>query len=332
MGIPNLGGMIASKRFLVMGHSWECSHEFLRQSVSRLLVRAHMADGNGIDSEKDRSMHNTATTPTRTTTTTTSTRGNVRPSLRMSRETPIPVGIQRRLIKSGVPSLEVMWRVESTVTDSNGTAIDGYEFTTVESFRSMMSRYRDIVAEFEAREKDREKQGNTEQQRRQEFLQSLFGSDTNTSSATTTTAAAAMAATTATAATKATTKTTAANRTSKGRKRGKRRTKQSRYFLERRSAQMVLPPGDNDGCAGEDERCLGIDTDGGVVVEAVEPNEVVDTVDCVDDTAPVGSEAGATEGLPDGGPYEMVCTMGDFDIVLSPVRRLGRARYRSCCV
>ena len=249
----------------------------------------------------------------------------------MSRETPIPVGIQRRLIKSGVPSLEVMWRVESTVTDSNGTAIDGYEFTTVESFRSMMSRYRDIVAEFEAREKDREKQGNTEQQRRQEFLQSLFGSDTNTSSATTTTAA-AMAATTATAATKATTKTTAANRTSKGRKRGKRRTKQSRYFLERRSAQMVLPPGDNDGCAGEDERCLGIDTDGGVVVEAVEPNEVVDTVDCVDDTAPVGSEAGATEGLPDGGPYEMVCTMGDFDIVLSPVRRLGRARYRSCCV
>jgi hypothetical protein len=60
------------------------------------------------------------------------------------------------------------------MTDEKGNGLNGHEFLTVEDQRMIQKCYLDLIKIFEEVEKEMMKQGDAEQQRRREFLESFL--------------------------------------------------------------------------------------------------------------------------------------------------------------
>jgi hypothetical protein len=85
-------------------------------------------------------------------------------------------------MKNHIASYEVEWVVKATLTNNNGDAIDGYEYSTIEPRDLIEKRYPNLVRAFQAEETEQQKQGDAEQVRRFAFLENIIrgvGAETN---------------------------------------------------------------------------------------------------------------------------------------------------------
>jgi flap endonuclease GEN len=157
METPNLRELMKMS-LIVKGHSLQGSQSFVRQSVLRLLSRYEL---HKID---DAVQNN----PSRIT----------RP---INGDQPIAKVINKSLVHNQVPSYEITWVVNATVTDANGNGVDGYEYVTIEPQHLVQEKYPQLVVAFERAEQIRAKQGDGMKNWRRDFLQSfVFGkSDPN---------------------------------------------------------------------------------------------------------------------------------------------------------
>lgn len=145
---PRLAELLNSD-LLVKGFSRTQNAEFIKHTLSRVLVRAelHKAPSSVRVSSK----------------------------LHLSREQPVPLAITRRLVRNQIKCFEIKWRVEATVTDSHGIGIDGHEFSTWEKEKLVAVKYPKLVEAFQDLEREGQKQGEQEQSRRAEFVAQLLG-------------------------------------------------------------------------------------------------------------------------------------------------------------
>ncbi len=148
MKAPSIKSFLALK-LLVKGQSHAASRAYVMESLSRLLVR--------------RSLFGNSTKLLSAT----QRRG-------LSKEMPLPIRITRQLVRDKAPCFEVSWRVSSTVTDSDGNGIDGYEFSTIEPKELIKKRFPDLVTNFRDVEVERLKQGNAEREKRKDFIETFL--------------------------------------------------------------------------------------------------------------------------------------------------------------
>jgi XPG I-region/Chromatin organization modifier domain 2 len=152
MGTPDFTSLM-QMLLIVKGRSLEGSREYLKQAVGRLLSRSEL---------------------TRLVPSVAAACGGQQPQKRLSRERPVPQKICKELTQKQVPCYEVSWKVNATITDDDGNGIDGYEYSTIEPRDLVQDRYPALVKLFAQQEKERQKQGDGEKMRRQNFLQSLL--------------------------------------------------------------------------------------------------------------------------------------------------------------
>jgi len=149
---PNLNKLLEMK-LIVKGRSYEVSREYLRSSVGRLLSRLDLLrlchDSKRVSGEKTS-------------------------SFRFSGSRPEPLRIVKAVTRNHVPSFEVEWKVNATVTDEDGEGVDGYEYSTIEPRDLISNGYPQLVKDFEETQKEKRRQGEGEQQRRREFLRTLW--------------------------------------------------------------------------------------------------------------------------------------------------------------
>ena len=154
---PDLSGT-ASLRLIIKGRSLESSRDHVIQTVARLLSRGELFMGPPKPEG-----------PTE--------RG------RLMREQPMPQRITKLVVHNQIPCYEILWKVISNATDSNGKGIFGYEYTSVEQQELFEARFRDILprllSSFKETEKELKKQGDAEQLRRRQFLDHLTGNQKN---------------------------------------------------------------------------------------------------------------------------------------------------------
>lgn len=89
------------------------------------------------------------------------------------RERPIPLKITKSFQKDSVQLYEIQWIVNSSLTDSDGNGVDGYEFVTSEPQNLVNKKYPSLVESFKREQKIQAKQGECEQNRRRTFLDAL---------------------------------------------------------------------------------------------------------------------------------------------------------------
>jgi 5'-3' exonuclease len=151
---PNLRGLLLS-RFIIKGRALQPSNEHVQQSVARLMSRIEMFQPPAKSRESDISRQ------------------------KLSCERPVPQRITKTLIQNQIPCYEIAWTVGASISDGNGEGVNGYEYSTVEHQELFEKRYPDFVkvlkASFQEVEKERMKQGDGEQNRRRDFVVTLFG-------------------------------------------------------------------------------------------------------------------------------------------------------------
>jgi hypothetical protein len=147
MGYPQLANMLQLS-FIVKGMAMQASRDFIKQSMVRLLARRTLFDQTGEQTSKEK-------------------RGG---RIRLSRERPVPIEISRRLVQNQVTCFEITWSVSATMTDNAGNGVDGYIFSTIEDKQLVETKYPDLVKTFLEAEKENEKQGDAEVQRRRNFV------------------------------------------------------------------------------------------------------------------------------------------------------------------
>lgn len=138
---------------IVKGQSLEASREHVKQSVVRLMSRNELLYYQASDRPSQTSD----------------------PRQALSREHPIPQKITKLIVQNSIPCYQVSWVVKATLTDDSGNGIDGYEYSTIEPRHLFDDRYPQLVGAFQAVEKERQKQGNAEQQKRAKFLEEVLG-------------------------------------------------------------------------------------------------------------------------------------------------------------
>jgi flap endonuclease GEN len=154
MGNPKLNALL-DMTLVVKGHILTESREFVRQTVTRFLSRKELLRNDAPAHDMPNTAHQ-----------------------RVCRERPVPQKIVKALTKDHVPCYQVAWLVNATVTDENGDGVDGYEYMTVEPRELVEQKYPALITAFREAEKERVKQGDGEQNRRRDFLESfLFQSD-----------------------------------------------------------------------------------------------------------------------------------------------------------
>jgi len=153
MEVPRIKEFLKSS-LIIKGQSISSSREFIMESLSKLLVRQDL-----FGARKGK-------------------KGRHSMKRSLSKESPIPTEIKRCVVRDQTQCYEVSWKVNATVTDSEGNDIDGYEFSTIEAQDLVQNRYPDLVAKFRTTEKEKQKQGDTEKARRQEFLETLLNRGT----------------------------------------------------------------------------------------------------------------------------------------------------------
>lgn len=146
---PRLREMLHSS-LIVKGYGIGPSRDYVRQSLGRLLVRSHLFQQTR-KSGKERST-----------------------KMKLSHDKPVPQKIVKRLTRNDIPSFEIQWTVSATMTDEEGNGLNGHEFLTVEDQKMIQKCYPDLIKNFEEVEKEMLKQGDAEQQRRREFLESFL--------------------------------------------------------------------------------------------------------------------------------------------------------------
>ena len=148
MRMPSLSAFLALN-LIVKGQSHATSREFVMETLSRLLVRRDLFG----DMKKG---------------------GTESGKRALSKEVPVPTEITRQLVRDKSQCFEVSWRVQATVTDSDGNDVDGYEFSTVESQELIKKRYPSLVSSFCDDEVERQKQGDAERVKRKEFIETFL--------------------------------------------------------------------------------------------------------------------------------------------------------------
>jgi flap endonuclease GEN len=149
MMAPQLQKMLQSS-FIIRGRSFAESREYLQKSLSRFLARTELfSQMSKVD-------------------------GDDRPKkLPANENIPVPQQIKKSMVRAGAACFEVQWIVEATTTDSDGQPIDEFEFSTVEEQHMIKKCYPQLIERFEEEAKERMKQGDTEQERRHAFLDSM---------------------------------------------------------------------------------------------------------------------------------------------------------------
>lgn len=156
MGVPNIQALLALN-LIIKGQSHDTSRDFVFETLSRLLVRRELF-GAGMKTRAE-------------------------PITRvLNKVVPDPVKVTRQLVRDQVLCLEVAWRVQASLTDSEGNDIDGYEFSTIESKELIMNRYPDLVLSFQEAEVEQRKQGDAEWMKRKEFIESFLQRNADCSS------------------------------------------------------------------------------------------------------------------------------------------------------
>jgi hypothetical protein len=153
MSYPSLQQILQSK-FIIRGHSFAESREYLRQSLSCLLARIELF--NGMMREQ----------------------GNIHDSQKKvpsNYTRPQPKKIQKGMVCRGSPSYEVVWLVKATVTDIKGNPINEFQFSTIEGQEMVKKCYPRLVEEFEEEENEKTNQGTAEQEKRRVFLNLMCG-------------------------------------------------------------------------------------------------------------------------------------------------------------
>lgn len=152
MAHPSLRDILGWK-VIVKGQSLEASREHIKQSVVRLMSRNELL------------YHKASDRPSQVSD----------PRQALSRECPIPQKITKLIVQHSIPCYQVSWVVKATLTDDSGNGIDGYEYSTIEPRHLFDDRYPQLVEAFQVAEKERQKQGDAEQQRRAKFLEEVLG-------------------------------------------------------------------------------------------------------------------------------------------------------------
>jgi hypothetical protein len=150
MQLPQLSAFLKSD-MIIRGRTLGDSRDYLRQSLSRLMARSQLFQQNSSCREATNNSHSY-----------------------FSREAPTPKEITRKVIHHKIPSYEVAWRVNATLTDDVGNDVDGYDFLSIESQLLFDKRYPELAAAFQQKEVEEAKQGEGEQERRREFLRTLL--------------------------------------------------------------------------------------------------------------------------------------------------------------
>jgi len=158
MAPPRLRELL-SMPLIIKGRAFDTSRSYVQQMVGRLLARNELF--RTTDNINNNGTNN----------------ADADPRQRLSRECPVPKRITRALVQNQIPSYEVSWLVNATLTNENGDGIDGYEYSTIEPQELVDKSYPSLVQSFQLLEKEKKKQGDGEQVRRREFLEILFGGD-----------------------------------------------------------------------------------------------------------------------------------------------------------
>lgn len=151
MDTPRLQELLQSS-FLVRASATE-SREFIRKTVSMYLARTEIR-------------HRMATPM--------QNQHDCSSKLPTNRTRPVPLRINKLLVRAGKSLCEVQWLVKATVTDAEGNPIDEFEFTTIEDDHVMRRCYPKVFEAFDAQEREKKHQGASEQDKRSAFLRSLF--------------------------------------------------------------------------------------------------------------------------------------------------------------
>jgi flap endonuclease GEN len=148
MGAPCLRALMQSK-LLVKGRSLGESRAYIQQAVVRLLSRQELRRStlNG-----DNAIMQSST-------------GQLR-------ERPTATAILKELTKNQESCYEVVWAIAATMSDDNGSGVDGLEYQTVEPRHLIKEKYPHLVRAFEKQKTQLAKQGDGMQRQRRQFLES----------------------------------------------------------------------------------------------------------------------------------------------------------------
>mmetsp|Transcript_2992 Transcript_2992/g.3381 ORF Transcript_2992/g.3381 Transcript_2992/m.3381 type:complete len:1202 (-) Transcript_2992:56-3661(-) len=146
MHSPQLEKILQSS-FIIRGHSLQESREFIKKSLSAYLARQELfVQMSGSTKENN--------------------------SIKLSRNhnRPIPIRVNKLLVRAGKPSCEVKWIVKATMSDTEGNPMDQYEFLTIEEECVIQKCYPKLIQSFQEEEQKLKQQGTAEQEKRRAFL------------------------------------------------------------------------------------------------------------------------------------------------------------------
>eukprot|EP00934_Nitzschia_sp_Nitz4_P006198 Nitzschia sp. Nitz4//scaffold92_size79448//59772//62894//NITZ4_005398-RA/size79448-processed-gene-0.12-mRNA-1//1//CDS//3329560207//6188//frame0 len=146
---PDLSGLLRSS-LVIRGRSYVESRNYILKSLPPLLAKVTL-------SSRTRENGSSETM-----------------KLPMNQNVPTAKEILRELTRLGKPCYEVSWTVNATVSDKEGNPVDNFEFTTVENQQVVQTKLPTLLEEYRNSMKLKSKQGNAEQMRRQEFLESML--------------------------------------------------------------------------------------------------------------------------------------------------------------
>ena len=151
MNSPQFEKLLQSS-FIIRGHSLQESREFIKKSLSAYLARqelfGQMSGSTNIKGDK------TAKLP-------------------KNHNRPVPIQVNKLLVRGGKPSCQVKWMVKATMSDSEGNPMDQYEFLTIEEECVIQKCYPKLIQRFQEEEQKLKLQGTAEQEKRRVFLLGL---------------------------------------------------------------------------------------------------------------------------------------------------------------
>jgi XPG I-region/Chromatin organization modifier domain 2/XPG N-terminal domain len=149
---PDLDSLLGNT-FIIRGKSYAESRKYVLQSISRLLAKLELSSHYEFTGTQS-NWHATKERPP-------------------NRNKPIPIKLMKFTSRSSIPCYEVHWKIQATITDSEGNPIDDFEFVTIEEQETVNKSYPSLVQAFLVIEKEILKQGRAEQEKRQSFLDQM---------------------------------------------------------------------------------------------------------------------------------------------------------------
>jgi 5'-3' exonuclease len=151
MNSPQFEKLLQSS-FIIRGHSLQESREFIKKSLSAYLARQELfgqiSGSTNIKEDKPA-------------------------KLPKNHNRPVPIQVNKLLVRGGKPSCQVKWMVKATMSDSEGNPLDQYEFLTIEEECVIQKCYPKLIQKFQEEEQKLKLQGTAEQEKRRIFLLGL---------------------------------------------------------------------------------------------------------------------------------------------------------------